>query len=665
MRKYSAILLLIVSLLSACGGAPAAAPTAVPASTSAPALTAAPAPTDMAMAPTVAPAPTAIPTDMAMSPTSAPATSYPVTIQNCGRTLTFSKAPERIVTTYPNAAELLIRLGVGEKIVGSMYHKDTPVTVAVAEAFNRIRKQFDKYPAKEELVALKADFALATYDSFDFSGQNGMPSIEEATSLGLPVYGISTECGGGVKTSATLSMIYDDILNLGKIFDAQAKAQQIVAEMKGRVDAVQKAVAGKPSLKATIYYGGEGPLGVFTNGIYADLLKLAGGETVFPNEPQNSAEMSVEAFAAANPDVIFVLEYGTPFDKMREYLRKTFPNISAVKSDRIVLVDSGTFPPGYRNVEAVEAFAKGLHPEAFAAASTTAYPVTIENCGRTLTFDKAPTRVVSLWQPPNELLLALGLQDNIMALAGNYTDLRPDLAPLAAKIKIIGTSMQWPSKEVLLSEKPDLVISEGIEGFMYDTAQGYPSVAEIEATGAKVLSTGGSCTPTDPKTQTKTTQQVYDDLMMLGKVFGVSDRAGALVKQLQEHEAAVVAKVAGKPPVKVAFYNGGEGPVNVLTVGIWADLMKKAGGQDVITTKGYQVSNEEFAAGQPDVILIGFFPGQDPKDSIAFLKKTFPNIPAVKNDRLVPIATIDTEASVRVIDGLEQIAKGLHPEAFK
>lgn len=656
VRCWPALLgLCLCFSLAACGGTIAPAPTAAPEPTAAP-------PT---AAPTAAPAPTAMPTDMAMAPTAAPAANYPVTIQNCGRTLTFSKAPERIVTTYPNAAELLIRLGVGDKIVGSMYHKDTPVTAEVAEAFNRIPKQFDKYPAKEELVALKADFALATYDSFDFSGQNGMPSIDEAASFGLPVYGISTECGGGVKTSATLSMIYDDILNLGKIFDAQAKAQQIVAELKGRVDAVQKAVAGQAPLKATIYYGGEGPLGVFTNGIYADLLKLAGGETVFPNEKQNSAEMSVEAFAAANPDVIFVLEYGTPFDKMREYLRKTFPNISAVKSNRIVLVDSGTFPPGYRNIEAVEAFAKGLHPEAFASASTTTYPVTIENCGRTLTFDKAPSRVVSLWQPPNELLLALGLQGNIAALAGNYTDLRPDLAPLAAKIKIIGTSMQWPSKEVLLNEKPDLVIAEGLEGFMYDASKGYATVAEIEATGAKVLSTGGSCTPTDPNTQKKSTQTVYNDLETLGTIFGVRERADALIEQMQQREAAIVAKVAGKPPIKVAFYNGGEGPVFVLSFGIWEDLMTKAGGKDVISTTSFQVSNEEFAAGQPDVILIGFFPGQDPKDSIAFLKKTFPNIPAVKNDRLVPIATIDTEASVRVIDGLEQIAKALHPEAFK
>jgi ABC-type Fe3+-hydroxamate transport system substrate-binding protein len=40
-------------------------------------------------------------------------------------------------------------------------------------------------------------------------------------------------------------------------------------------------------------------------------------------------------------------------------------------------------------------------------------------------------------------------------------------------------------------------------------------------------------------------------------------------------------------------------------------------------------------------------------------------VPAVQNDRLYPIPTIDTEASMRVIDGLEQIARALHPEAFE
>jgi iron complex transport system substrate-binding protein len=299
-----------------------------------------------------------------------------------------------------------------------------------------------------------------------------------------------------------------------------------------------------------------------------------------------------------------------------------------------------------------------------ATVATGVFPVTIENCGRTLTFTTPPERVVSLWQPSNELLLALGVQEQIVALAGNYTDLRPDLASRAVGIPIIGTSMAWPAREVLLSQEPDLVIAEGLEGFVFDSAQGHATVAEIEATGAQVISTGGRCTPTDPASQTKGIDTVYADLRMLGQVFGVSGRAEALIADLQAREAAVIAQVAGRDPVPVAFYNGGEGPLFVLSFGIWADLMTKAGGRNVITTEGFQISAEEFATSQPEVILVGYFPGEEPEARIAFLRETFPNVPAVQNDRLIPIATIDTEASVRVIDGLEQIARALHPEAF-
>jgi iron complex transport system substrate-binding protein len=133
-----------------------------------------------------------------------------------------------------------------------------------------------------------------------------------------------------------------------------------------------------------------------------------------------------------------------------------------------------------------------------ATVATIAFPIIIENCGRTLTFAAPPERVVSLWQPPNELLLALGVQEQIGALAGNYTDLRPDLAPRTQGVPIIGENIAWPSREVLLSQEPDLVIAEGVEGFAFDSAQGHATAAEIEATGVQVLSTGGRCTPTDP-----------------------------------------------------------------------------------------------------------------------------------------------------------------------
>jgi iron complex transport system substrate-binding protein len=157
---------------------------------------------------------------------------------------------------------------------------------------------------------------------------------------------------------------------------------------------------------------------------------------------------------------------------------------------------------------------------------------------------------------------------------------------------------------------------------------------------------------------------VYDDLNMLGMVFGVSARADALIAALQAQEAAIVERVNGREPVKVAFYNGGEGPLFVLSNGIYADLMTKAGGTDVIATDGFQISVEAFAAAQPDVILVGYYPGQDPQASIDFLKRTFPTVPAVQNNRLAPIPTIEVEAGVRVMNGLEQIAQALHPDTF-
>jgi iron complex transport system substrate-binding protein len=293
-----------------------------------------------------------------------------------------------------------------------------------------------------------------------------------------------------------------------------------------------------------------------------------------------------------------------------------------------------------------------------------AFPVTIENCGRSLTFEQPPERVVSLWQPPNEILLALGLKDRIVALAGNYTTLPSDLAAEAEGIPEIGTSMAWPSKEVLLSQQPDLVISEVLDGFAFDGAQGYATVAEIEATGAKVISTGSRCTQEEGAD--RTIDAVYDDLRTLGTVFGVSEHAEALISKLRERENAVTSRVAGRPPVKVAFYNGGEGPLFVLAGGVWSDAITKAGGTNVFSPDvDFQVSVEAFAAAQPDVILVGYFPGQEPEALIEFLKQTFPNVPAVQNNRLTPVATIETEAGVRVMDGLETIARALHPEAFR
>lgn len=296
------------------------------------------------------------------------------------------------------------------------------------------------------------------------------------------------------------------------------------------------------------------------------------------------------------------------------------------------------------------------------APSSAGYPVTIENCGRKLTFAKAPERVISLWQPPTEMLLALGLGDRIVAVGGNYDDYPANLQAEAATLKQIGTAMQWPVKEVTLAENPDFVISEQLEGFAFDSNSGYATVAELEAAGAQVYS-NNACTMADAGS--KRLEQVYTDLAHLGAIFGVSERADAIITDLQSRQAAIEQRMVGAAPVNVLFYTGGEGPLNVLSGGVWGDLIVRAGGKNVFDQDVFQVSAEEFAAAQPDVILLGTFPGQDAAMLESYLKTTFPSIPAVQNNRLIPIPTINTEASIRIIDGLEQIARALHPEVFE
>ena len=301
------------------------------------------------------------------------------------------------------------------------------------------------------------------------------------------------------------------------------------------------------------------------------------------------------------------------------------------------------------------------------------FPVTIENCGRTLTFTAPPRRVIGLWQPSNELLLALGVHQQVIGFGGMYDAIPSAFAQQTAQIPTLGSLMTLniPNKEEMIKAQPDLIVTEGLDTFAFDSAQGFATVAEIEAMGGQIYSSGSICQFTQSHVS-RGTEVVYDDLLTLGRIFGVSARAEAIVARLQQREEAVLTAVAQRPAVKVAFFNGDANAIYILNSGIWADLMKKAGGQNVFAGQEVTgvVSPELFAGIEADVILYGIFPnnsvmpGRNSVDIATYLSNTFPQIPAVQQQRLYPISTINTEASIRVVDGLETIARALHPEAF-
>ncbi len=290
--------------------------------------------------------------------------------------------------------------------------------------------------------------------------------------------------------------------------------------------------------------------------------------------------------------------------------------------------------------------------------STLTAPVSLQNCDRTITFDTVPERVVSLWQAPTEMMLALGLGDKLVAVAGDYAAYPEGLADEAAGLNQIGTAMGWPSKEVLLSQDPDLVIGQSLEGFAFDTSAGYASVERIEDTGANVYG-ANLCSSVDALNMTvDTTAQTLSDL---GRIFDVSERADAIIAQLNKEKRAVVDAVADEDKVDVAYFNGGEGPIRVLAGGIYDSAITLAGGTNVFPAATVHVSKEEFAASDPDVILVGTYEGQDFDTLRDYLETDFPEMGAVQAGRIEEVPDRDTDASVGVMRGLTEIANALHP----
>ena len=294
--------------------------------------------------------------------------------------------------------------------------------------------------------------------------------------------------------------------------------------------------------------------------------------------------------------------------------------------------------------------------------TSTTYPVTLENCGRQITIDAPPERAVSLWQSNTEALLALGLGDRIVAVQENYAPYPESVASQATGLKDVGSQMGFPSKEVLLSEKPDFVTGQVLDGFAFDASQGYASVEQLERTGAAVYG-ANLCGSTDSQsTETWNIESVEKTLRDYGTIFDVADRADEVVAELEADRSAVVSAVEGEPTVKTAYFNGGTGPVIVLAGGIYDDLITTAGGENVFPSGSVYVSKEEFAASDADVVLVGTFPGQDFASQKAFLEENFPDLPAVQAGRITEVPTQETDSSISVMVGLTKIANAIHSD---
>ena len=188
---------------------------------------------------------------------------YPVTITTYNYSkepveITFDKAPEKVVAIYQNSIETMLALGLENRIVAAA-GLDHDVKDEYKEAFSKVNYLEEFTPSKETIIMEKPDFILGWYSLFD---DKRLGDIDYWNESGVNTY---ISLNSGVAEERTIENEINDILNLGKIFNVEDKAQAIVDEITSTVNEVSSKVSNEEKQSAMVieFYDDE----IYTYGI--------------------------------------------------------------------------------------------------------------------------------------------------------------------------------------------------------------------------------------------------------------------------------------------------------------------------------------------------------------------------------------------------------------
>lgn len=297
-------------------------------------------------------------------------TTYPVTMKNCGTDVTVKAAPQRVVTLNQSAAEILIHLGVGDRIVGSGYEIDkTPDEIAAQYKKIPILSARGQEIKHEALLKAQPDFVYGSFASMFTAAQSG--ERDQLHKLDVPTYLTEFDCAyHETVANADFKLLFEEYRDLATIFDVPSAGEKLVAEQQAVLD---KAVATAKTIKDTptvmwFYSTYEGtPWAAGPGGLPQHISELVGVTNIFADAKTKWAEVSWDEVAARNPDVIILadLTRGEPNDTAQEKiaLLKKDPltsKLDAVVNNKFVTIPGRSMDPSSSSVHAVPALVDGL-----------------------------------------------------------------------------------------------------------------------------------------------------------------------------------------------------------------------------------------------------------------------------------------------------------------
>jgi len=266
----------------------------------------------------------------------------------------------------------------------------------------------------------------------------------------------------------------------------------------------------------------------------------------------------------------------------------------------------------------------------------------VDDAGRTVTITPHPQRLVSLAPNNTEFLFALGLGDKVVGVSdfSNYP-------PEAAKIETVGGMPLNFEKIVAL--KPELILAAGITS--------PADVSKLEELGLTVL----VLNPSDIK-------GILHSIELVGQATGTEVQAKALAGEIEARVEAVTHKTGQATEQPRVFLELDETLYTVGPGSFIDALISMAGGTNIASDASSpypQFSAEEIIRRNPQVIILADADYGVTPEAVKS-RPGWEAISAVKNDAIYPInADIISRPGPRIAQGLEALAKIIHPELFQ
>jgi iron complex transport system substrate-binding protein len=287
----------------------------------------------------------------------ATSTEYPLTLDDCGFEATFDAAPQRVVTIKSSTTEMLLALGLGDRIVATAF-PDGPVPDALADAAAEVpavaEPLSDQVPGAEAVLGLEPDLVYAGWES-NLTAE-GAGDRETLAQLGVATYVSPAACKAPEHMPNPLAFddVFAEITQVGEIFDAQDAAAALVAEQRATLEDVEPDDRGLTAL----WYSSGDDIPYVGAGIGAPqmVMDAVGLRNVAGDVEDTWTSFAWEEAIAADPDVLVLVDaaWNTAESKIeRLESNPATAEMTAVREGRYLTIPFPATEAGVRTVDAV------------------------------------------------------------------------------------------------------------------------------------------------------------------------------------------------------------------------------------------------------------------------------------------------------------------------